>query len=101
MPHPIALGEGASPVIGPSLASGASRSTASSGRAAVQVDRCVCRNRLFSDLLPEARVQGWDLAALMAATGCGAQCGLCRPYLLRMLETGETVFHELLPAEPA
>ena len=100
MPHPIALGEGASPVIGLSPASGASRSTASSVRAAVQVDRCVCRNRLFSDLLPEARVQGWDLAALMAATGCGAQCGLCRPYLLRMLETGETVFHELLPAEP-
>ena len=101
MPHPIALGEGASPVIGLSPASGASRSTASSGRAAVQVDRCVCRNRLFSDLLPEARLQGWDLAALMSATGCGAQCGLCRPYLLRMLETGETVFHELLPAEPA
>ena len=100
MPHPIALGEGASPVIGLSPASGASRSTASSVRAAIQVDRCVCRNRLFSDLLPEARLQGWDLAALMAATGCGAQCGLCRPYLLRMLETGETVFHELLPAEP-
>jgi bacterioferritin-associated ferredoxin len=65
------------------------------------VDRCICRSRLFADLLPEARIRGWDLAALMAATGCGAQCGLCRPYLRRMLETGETVFHELLPSEPA
>ena len=101
MPHPIALGEGASPVIGRFSASGASRSIASPGRATIRVDRCICRNRLFADLLPEARVQGWDLAALMAATGCGAQCGLCRPYLLRMLETGKTVFHELLPSEPA
>jgi bacterioferritin-associated ferredoxin len=101
MPHPIALGEGAAPVIGRDLASGALRPAASPARATVRVDRCICRDRLFADLLPEARVQGWDLAALMAATGCGAQCGLCRPYLRRMLETGETVFHELLPAEPA
>jgi len=32
----------------------------------------------------------------MRETGCGAQCGLCRPYLRRMLETGETVFAEIL-----
>src|ERR1051326_6812221 len=76
MPHPIALGEGAAPVIGRDLASGALRPAASPARATVRVDRCICRDRLFADLLPEARVQGWDLAALMAATGCGAQCGL-------------------------
>ena len=43
-----------------------------------------------------AHDQGWTLDGLMAATGCGAQCGLCRPYLRRMLATGETVFHEIL-----
>ena len=47
-------------------------------------------------LLPQARAAGWDLAAVMRETGCGAQCGLCRPYLRRMLATGETTFHELL-----
>ncbi len=86
MPHPNALGEGA---------------TSPAGRGAVRVDRCICRDRPFADLLPQARHHGWDLAALMGATGCGAQCGLCRPYLRRMLETGETLFHELLPVEPA
>jgi bacterioferritin-associated ferredoxin len=54
----------------------------------------------FGELLPRARADGWDLEALMRETGCGAQCGLCRPYLRRMLATGETIFHELLWDEP-
>jgi bacterioferritin-associated ferredoxin len=33
---------------------------------------------------------------LMHETGCGAQCGLCKPYLRRMLRTGETEFHEII-----
>jgi bacterioferritin-associated ferredoxin len=37
----------------------------------------------------------------MSQTGAGAQCGLCRPYLRRMLQTGETAFRALLPPEPA
>jgi len=57
---------------------------------------CVCRGMAFGRLLPLARRERWDLDALVAATGCGARCGLCRPYLARMLETGETVFRELL-----
>jgi bacterioferritin-associated ferredoxin len=32
----------------------------------------------------------------MRETGCGTQCGLCRPYLRRMLRTGETAFFDLL-----
>jgi bacterioferritin-associated ferredoxin len=63
---------------------------------ALRVDRCICRSTPFADLLPRARAQGWTLEDLMRETGCGAQCGLCRPYLRRMLRTGETVFHELL-----
>jgi bacterioferritin-associated ferredoxin len=62
----------------------------------VEVAMCVCQGVPFARILPMARREGWDLAALMAATGCGARCGLCRPYLARMLETGETVFRELL-----
>ena len=50
----------------------------------------------FSTLLPLARAEGWDLEAVMAETGCGDQCGLCRPYLRRMLRTGQTEFTELL-----
>ena len=60
------------------------------------VDRCICRNLPFGELLPRARAGGWTLQDLMSATGAGAQCGLCRPYLRRMLRTGETTFHQLL-----
>ncbi|HKP50623.1 MAG TPA: hypothetical protein VJU17_11445 [Gemmatimonadales bacterium] len=62
----------------------------------VRVSGCICRQTEFADLLPRARAHGWSLEELMQQTGCGAQCGLCRPYLRRMLRTGETVFHELL-----
>jgi bacterioferritin-associated ferredoxin len=55
----------------------------------------------FDRLLPLARAEGWDLAAVMRETGCGAQCGLCRPYLRRMLRTGQTEFHELLSGDGA
>ena len=67
---------------------------------ALLVDRCVCRQRPFADLLPEARSHGWSLSRLIEATGCGGQCGLCRPYLRQMLATGQTEFHELLPPDP-
>lgn len=62
----------------------------------VRVTHCLCRREPFVRLLPQAREQGWTLSDLMRETGCGAQCGLCRPYLRRMLATGETVFTELL-----
>jgi len=65
----------------------------------VLVDRCICLGRPFADLLPEARARGWALDQLIQATGCGGQCGLCRPYLRRMLATGETTFDQLLPPE--
>ena len=63
------------------------------------IDRCVCRMQLFADLLPLARTRGFGLAELMRETGCGDQCGLCRPYLRRMLITGDTVFHEVIAPE--
>ena len=52
-----------------------------------------------AELLGRATASGWDLADLVRQTGCGAQCGLCRPYLSRMLRTGETEFHEILMAD--
>jgi len=62
----------------------------------VLVSRCICRNTPFAELLARAKARGWSLEELIQQTGCGAQCGLCRPYLRRMLRTGETVFHEIL-----
>jgi bacterioferritin-associated ferredoxin len=61
---------------------------------------CVCRQTAFARLLPLARANGWGLTELIEHTGCGAGCGLCRPYLRRMLATGETSFHQLLQDAP-
>jgi bacterioferritin-associated ferredoxin len=65
----------------------------------IAVTMCVCRRVPFERLLPLARQRGWALADLMRETGCGDACGLCRPYLRRMLATGETSFGELLTEE--
>jgi bacterioferritin-associated ferredoxin len=66
----------------------------------LRIDRCVCKQTLFARLLPLARTNGWDVSAIGVATGCGAQCGLCRPYLREMLMTGATVFHTILTEPP-
>lgn len=63
---------------------------------AIHITRCVCRRMPFADLAPLARTRGWSLDAVMRETGCGDQCGLCRPYLRQMLLTGQTEFHEIL-----
>ena len=65
----------------------------------VLVTMCVCRRAVRRPPARVARAAGWteDIAG---ATGCGAGCGLCRPYLRRMLATGETDFHELLTEDP-
>ena len=65
----------------------------------VLVSRCICRGVEFAELLPRAKASGWGLDDLIRETGCGGQCGLCRPYLREMLLTGRTAFHELLPPE--
>lgn len=59
------------------------------------VDRCVCINQTFASLLARAtRSDGsvMTLDELTQTTGAGQQCGLCRPYLARTLQTGQTEF---------
>ena len=63
---------------------------------ALSITHCVCRNTPFTRLLSQARTGSWTLEDMMRETGCGAGCGLCRPYLRRMLESGQTAFHEIL-----
>ncbi|HPF60655.1 MAG: (2Fe-2S)-binding protein [Gemmatimonadetes bacterium] len=65
----------------------------------VTIDRCVCQRMLFATLHRLAEAEAWDLETLIEATGCGDQCGMCRPYLRRMLRDGTTVFHQVLSME--
>jgi NAD(P)H-nitrite reductase large subunit len=42
---------------------------------------------------------GWTtLEQIAQSTNCGTGCGLCRPYLQRMLDTGETAFAWVPPS---
>ena len=67
----------------------------------LRIDRCVCTNRTFAELLAFARRARVDLASLRECTGAGAHCGLCRPYLVACLRDGVTVFDRVLPADAA
>lgn len=56
----------------------------------MNVDRCVCRNVTFAELLRLAKARNADLPELSRLTGCGTSCGMCRPYIRVVLLTGRT-----------
>lgn len=61
------------------------------------VRACLCYPHSFTELQRLAEQNGWQTVAdITAAVGCGGGCGLCGPYLARMLTTGETAF-DILP----
>ena len=52
--------------------------------------RCTCSGKPLGSLLTQIRDENLQtVAEVAAATGCGLQCGACRPYIARMLETGD------------
>jgi len=53
------------------------------------VSRCVCFDTTFVEL-KAAGIKSLEEAG--SRFGCGTKCGLCRQYILKMLETGETDF---------
>jgi bacterioferritin-associated ferredoxin len=62
------------------------------------VRACLCYPHSFAELKGLAKQNHWQTVAdITAAVGCGSGCGLCGPYLARMLETGETEFDILRP----
>lgn len=63
----------------------------------VCVDRCVCFDRPFVELLQIARASGIaTLEHLQEETDFGLACRICNPYVRRMLRTGQTTFDVLL-----
>jgi NAD(P)H-nitrite reductase large subunit len=61
------------------------------------VDRCVCFDRPFVELLQIARATGvTTMEALQEETDFGLACRICNPYVRRMLRTGQTTFDVLL-----
>lgn len=65
------------------------------------IDRCICFDRSFAELLEVADRTGiTTLEALQEETAFGLACRICNPYVRRMLETRETTFTELLQEDP-
>jgi len=66
------------------------------------IDRCYCYQKTFEHLKAISDATGADsVERLQAHVTFGENCQLCHPYVRRMLETGETVFHEVIEDEPA
>jgi len=52
-----------------------------------RVNRCECVHKTFAELQTYGSFE-----AAQAATGCGAECEGCAPYVKLMFASGETVF---------
>lgn len=64
------------------------------------IDRCYCYQQSFETLKAVADDTGaTSIEALQAHVTFGKNCELCHPYVRRMLETGKTVFHEVIRTE--
>jgi bacterioferritin-associated ferredoxin len=60
------------------------------------VTMCLCYGHTFEEVKEAVKEHGWTtVAEIGKEMGCGTGCGLCRPYLARMLETGETEFEAM------
>lgn len=61
------------------------------------IDRCQCYNVSFATLSDEARRTGANTVEALQAEICfGQKCGLCHPYVRRMLRTGQVTFHQVI-----
>ena len=61
------------------------------------VDRCICTDVSFRDLIDRARRDGLTFEQLRERTGCAAGCALCEPYVRLALRTGRDQFDVLSP----
>ena len=62
-----------------------------------RVKACICHEMSFAEMKILSEERNFDTVEdVMQATDCGTGCGLCRPYIEKMLATGETEM-ELIP----
>lgn len=52
------------------------------------VDRCICHNVPFAELIRRHQETGDSFEKLQNETGCGTGCGLCVPYIQLAIKTG-------------
>ena len=63
----------------------------------MRIDRCYCFQKTFVELKTTAAATGaGSVAALQQHTDFGRRCGLCHPYVRRMLRTGAVIFDHIV-----
>ncbi|MFB6272887.1 MAG: (2Fe-2S)-binding protein [Salinibacter sp.] len=63
----------------------------------MNIDRCYCFDQTFAHLKEVAeKTDAASVEALQTHVTFGENCQLCHPYVRRMLDTGQTVFHEVV-----
>ena len=68
----------------------------------VMVEQCVCHEVPFTSVAAfAANRTTTTLDDIREAFGCCGSCGMCRRYIRRVLETGETSVPLILPADGA
>ncbi|NBX36493.1 MAG: (2Fe-2S)-binding protein [Planctomycetes bacterium] len=74
---------------------------ANSPSGTMRIDRCVCVDVTFAQMRAHAdRCGSTDVAELRSAFRCAEGCGLCEPYIERMLQSQTVVFDEVIPPRP-
>jgi len=64
------------------------------------VRSCICYPHTFAQLKEEAAQKGWtSVREITEAEACGSGCGMCMPYLQKMIDTGEVAFEVMLTDE--
>jgi bacterioferritin-associated ferredoxin len=62
------------------------------------VDRCICHGVSFADIRAWADDrEDTTLDKVRAHWGCGRSCGMCRPYIQKVLETGDVRIPLMVP----
>lgn len=63
----------------------------------IRITKCLCFDVEFSTLVRIAKKSGaTTIPALQEEITFGKRCRLCHPYVKRALETGESIFTELI-----
>ncbi len=64
------------------------------------IDRCYCYEQTFAHLKAVAdETDAASIEALQEHVTFGKNCQLCHPYVNCMLDTGQTIFHEVLETD--
>lgn len=64
------------------------------------IDRCVCTDFTFEEILAIAEETDLPIHRVMARTGASGSCGCCLPYVEHTIKTKITLYTKPLPTDP-